>query len=48
MADALNRLPNQAMSVGVPNQTTHVHMFTLQSEWLQNVYDYSLEGIMLE
>jgi hypothetical protein len=29
MADALSRLPNQAKLVGVPNQTTDVHLFTL-------------------
>jgi hypothetical protein len=46
MADALSRLPNQAELVGVPNQTTDIHLFTLQLEWLQNVYDYLLEKIM--
>ncbi len=29
MANALNRLPNQTKLVGVLNQTTNVHMFTL-------------------
>jgi hypothetical protein len=46
MADALSRLPNQVELVGVPNQTTNVHMFTLHIDWLQNVYDYLLEGMM--
>ncbi len=46
MVDALSRLPNQAKVVGVPNQTIDVHMFTLHPEWLQNVYDYLLEGMM--
>jgi hypothetical protein len=32
MADALNRLPNQAKLVGVPNQTTDAHLFILQSK----------------
>jgi hypothetical protein len=29
LEDALNRLPNQVKLVGVPNQTTNVHLFTL-------------------
>jgi hypothetical protein len=29
MASALSKLPNQAETVGVPNQTTNAHMFTL-------------------
>ncbi len=28
MIDALRRLPNQADSVGVPNQTIDAHLFT--------------------
>jgi hypothetical protein len=48
MANAVNRLFNQAKLVGVPDQTTYAHMFILQLEWLQNVYDYLLEGIMLK
>jgi hypothetical protein len=46
MANALSRLPNQSELVGVPNQTTNAHMFTLQPKWLQNVYDYLIDGIM--
>jgi hypothetical protein len=46
MANALNRLPNHTKHVGVPNQTYDAHMFTLQLEWLQNVYEYLLEGVM--
>ncbi len=48
MANALSRLPNQTESVGVPDETTDVHMFTIQPKWLQNIYDYMLEGMMLE
>ncbi len=29
MADTLNRLPNHVKLIGVPNQTTNAHMFTL-------------------
>jgi hypothetical protein len=29
MADALNRFPNQAKSIGVPNQTIDGHLFIL-------------------
>ncbi len=46
MVDALSRLPNKTKSVGVPDQTTDVHLFTLQPKWLQNVYDYLLKGMM--
>ncbi len=46
MANALSRLPNEAKSVGVPDQTTNAHLFILQLEWLQNVYDYLLKGMM--
>jgi hypothetical protein len=42
------RLPNQTKLVGVPDQTTNAHMFILQPKWLQNIYDYLLEGMMLE
>jgi hypothetical protein len=48
MADALSRLPNQIELVGIPNQTYGVHLFILQLEWLYNVYEYLLEGVMLE
>jgi hypothetical protein len=34
MVDALSRLPNQGELVGVLDQTTDVHMFILQPEWL--------------
>jgi hypothetical protein len=40
MAYALSRLPNPAKLIGVPNQTIDAHLFTLQPEWLQIVYDY--------
>ncbi len=40
MAYALSRLPNPAELIGVPNQTIDAHLFTLQPEWLQIVYDY--------
>jgi hypothetical protein len=30
IANALSRLPNQVKPVGVPDQTTNVHLFTLQ------------------
>ncbi len=46
MADALNRLPNWTKLVGIPDQTCDVHMFTLQLKWLQNLYEYLLEGMM--
>jgi hypothetical protein len=42
MVDALSRLPNQTKPIGIPNQTCDVHMFTLQLEWLQSVYEYIL------
>ncbi len=46
LADALSRLPNQTRLIGVPNQTCDAHLFTLQPKWLQNVYEYLLEGVM--
>jgi hypothetical protein len=46
MAYALNRLPNQAKLVSLPDQTTNIHLFTLQPEWVQSVYDYMLKRIM--
>jgi hypothetical protein len=48
MVDALSRLPNHTQHVGVPNQTYDAHLFTLQPKWLQSVYEYLLEGMMLE
>ncbi len=48
MADALNRLSNKTRLVSVPNQTTNAHLFTLQLEWLQNVYEYLLKGVILD
>jgi hypothetical protein len=48
MAYALNRLPNHIELVGVPHETCDVHLFTLQLEWLQSVYECLLEGMMLE
>jgi hypothetical protein len=46
MVDALSRLPNHIKLVGVPNQTCDVHMFTLQLEWLHNVYEHILNRTM--
>jgi hypothetical protein len=34
MANELSRLPNQTKIVGVSYQTTDVHLFMLQLEWL--------------
>jgi hypothetical protein len=48
MVDALSRLPNQIEHVGVPDQTCDAHLFTLQLEWLQNMYEYLLKGVMPE
>jgi hypothetical protein len=48
MANALSRLPNHTKLVGIPYQTYDAHMFTLQPEWLQSVYEYLLEGVMLK
>jgi hypothetical protein len=48
MADALNILPNHTELVGVLDQTCDAHLFTLQLEWLQSVYEYLLEGVMPE
>jgi hypothetical protein len=42
MVNALNGLPNQIKPIGIPYQTYDVHMFTLQPEWLQSVYEYLL------
>jgi hypothetical protein len=46
MVDALSRLPNHIELVGILDQTCDAHLFTLQPEWLQNVYEYLLEGVM--
>jgi hypothetical protein len=46
MVDALSRLHNHIELVGVPHQTYDAHLFTLQLEWLQNVYEYLLERMM--
>ncbi len=46
MADALSRLPNHIEPVGILGQTCDAHIFTLQLEWLQSVYEYLLEGVM--
>jgi len=48
MANALSRLPNQIKLVGIPDQTCDAHLFTLQLKWLHSVYEYLLEGVMLE
>jgi hypothetical protein len=42
MVDALSRLPNQIKPIRIHDQTCDVHMFTLQPEWLQSVYEYIL------
>jgi len=47
ITNTLNRLPNQIEPIGIPNQICDVHMFTLQLEWLHNVYEYLFEGVML-
>ncbi len=46
MADALSRLSNQTEHVKILYQTYDAHLFSLQPDWLQNVYDYLLEGNM--
>ncbi len=48
MANAFSRLLNQTELVGIIDQTCDAHLFTLQLEWLQSVYEYLLEGVMLE
>jgi hypothetical protein len=48
MADALSRLPDQTKHVGVLVQTCDAHLFTLQLEWLQSVYEYLLKGVMFK
>jgi Uri superfamily endonuclease len=46
MANALSKLPNHIEPIGVLDQTCDAHMFTLQPEWLQSVYEYLLKGVM--
>jgi hypothetical protein len=46
MANAFSRLPNHIEPVGVPYQTCDAHMFTLQPQCLQSVYEYILKGVM--
>ncbi len=46
MANALIGLPNHIEPIVVPDQTYDVRLFTLQSEWLQNVHEYLLKGMM--
>jgi hypothetical protein len=48
MAYALSRLPNHNELVGISDQTCDAHLFTLQHEWLQSVYEYLLEIVMLD
>ncbi len=48
MENALSSLLNQIKPIGIPDRTCDVHLFTLQLEWLQNVYEYTLKGVMLE
>ncbi len=43
MANAFNKLPNQIEHVGVLVQTCDAHLFILQLEWLQSVYEYLLK-----
>jgi hypothetical protein len=47
MVDAFNRLSNHIELAGIPYQTYDAQLFTLQPKWLQNVYEYLLEGMML-
>ncbi len=46
MGNALSRLPNQTIFLGVLDQTCDAHLYTLQPEWLQNACEYLLEGMM--
>jgi hypothetical protein len=48
MVNALNRLPNHTEPIRIPDQTCDAHLFTLQLEWLQSVYEYLLEGVILK
>ncbi len=46
MAVALSRLLNHIDLVGIQNQAYGVHLFILQLEWLQSVYEYLLKRVM--
>jgi len=46
MIKVLILLPNNFEPIGIYDQTTIVHLLTLQLEWLQSVYEYMLEGVM--
>jgi hypothetical protein len=46
MGYALSRLPNHTEPIGILDQTCDAHLFTLEPEWLQSVYEYLLEGVM--
>jgi hypothetical protein len=46
MANPLSRLSNQTEPIRIFDRTHDAHLFTLQLEWLQNVYEYLLEGVM--
>ncbi len=46
MENVLNKLSNQTEPIGIPFQTCYAHLFILQLEWLQSVYEYLLEGMM--
>ncbi len=46
MTNVLILLPNNFEPIGIHDQTTIVHLLTLHLEWLQNVYEYLLEGVM--
>ncbi len=45
MVDALHGLPNHIEPVGILDQTYDVHLFTLQPQWLQSVYEYLSKGV---
>jgi hypothetical protein len=46
MVDVLILLPNNFEPIEIHDQTTIVHLITLQLEWLLSVYEYLLEGMM--
>jgi hypothetical protein len=44
--DALFRLQNTTEPIGIPNQTTNVALFQLQTVWVKEVKDYLQIGHM--
>ncbi len=46
MTDVLIILPNNFEPIEIHDQTTIVHLITLQLEWLLSVYEYLSEGMM--